>query len=150
MTEAARTFTPSVSGVSPDLHDRTHYGVKDAGAGQDDLRLRVGDGVSRSGDTPVRGTGDAEETSVAGDRGRPANTSAENINLQSMVALVLSVLGVTAPIGVFLAYSSLRTIHRTGELGTPFAVVAKWLGWLWIAFFAFGFIAYFWIGSQGG
>ena len=56
----------------------------------------------------------------------------------------------TAPIGVFLAYSSLRTIHRTGELGTPFAVVAKWLGWLWIAFFAFGFIAYFWIGSQGG
>ncbi|QHN19596.1 DUF4190 domain-containing protein [Gordonia amarae] len=81
---------------------------------------------------------------MAGDR-----TGATHTNLLSVVALVLSVLGVTAPIGVYLAYTSLRTIRRTGELGAPFAEAAKWLGWLWIAFFVFGAIAYFWIGSQG-
>lgn len=153
-TEMAPTIGRAAPGVSPGPRERTHYGGNDAGAGQDDpglptgrgdLSRPAGDGDRRFGDDPLRDAGEAEETSVAGDRGRAANT-----NLLSVVALVLSVLGVTAPIGLFLAYTSLRTIRRTGELGAPFAVAAKWLAWLWIVFFVFGAIAYFWIGSQSG
>ena len=133
-------------GVSPAPRQRTHYGDSDAGTGQDDRDLTAGDGFGRDflGEDSFRDSGDSEETSVAGDRSGAAPT-----NLLSVLALVLSVLGVTAPIGVFLGYTSLRTIRRTGELGEPFAEAAKWLGWLWIGFWVFGAIAYFWIGSQG-
>lgn len=86
---------------------------------------------------------------MAGDRGRQ-QTPAQRTSTCSPWWRWFCPYSGDRPDQVFLAYSSLRTIHRTGELGTPFAVVAKWLGWLWIAFFAFGFIAYFWIGSQGG
>ncbi len=150
-TEAAPTISRPAPGVSPASGERTHYGDSDAGVDQDHRDLTAGDGIPDTsyGDTSLRagsfrGSGEAEETSVAGDR-----TGATHTNLLSVVALVLSVLGVTAPIGVYLAYTSLRTIRRTGELGAPFAEAAKWLGWLWIAFFVFGAIAYFWIGSQG-
>ena len=150
-TEAAPTISRHAPGVSPTSGERTHYGDSDAGVDQDDSDLTAGDGIPDTsyGDTSLRagsfrGSGEAEETSVAGDR-----TGATHTNLLSVVALVLSVLGVTAPIGVYLAYTSLRTIRRTGELGAPFAEAAKWLGWLWIGFFVLGAIAYFWIGSQG-
>lgn len=149
---AAPTISRPAPGVSPASGERTHYGDSDAGVDQDHRDLTAGDGIPDTsyGDTSLRagsfrGSGEAEETSVAGDR-----TGATHTNLLSVVALVpYPVLGVTAPIGVYLAYTSLRTIRRTGELGTPFAEAAKWLGWLWIAFFVFGAIAYFWIGSQG-
>ena len=103
MTEAARTFTPPFPVCRPISTTGTHYGVKDAGAGQDDLRLRVGDGASRSGDTRS-GAPVMPRRRVWPEIAGAQQTPAQNINLQSMVALVLSVLGVTAPIGVFLAY----------------------------------------------
>lgn len=143
-SEASPTIERAVAGVSPDLRGDSHYGDSDA----------------LGSDHATRDVGDVEEMRVATERARagrtapagntPAgNTPAAGTNTLSIVALVLSVLGVTAPIGVYLAYTSLRTIRRTGELGAPFAEAAKWLGWLWIAFFVFGAIAYFWIGSQG-
>lgn len=71
------------------------------------------------------------------------------VNRLAIWALVLSILGVTAPIGLYLAYRSLATIRKTRQSGEPFAVAAKWIGWLWVIFWIIALAGYFWITLQG-
>lgn len=63
-------------------------------------------------------------------------------------AMVLSILGITSPIGLILGYRARSTIKRTRDHGSSFAKVAIWIGWLYIAVFVFALIVYFWIGGQ--
>lgn len=71
------------------------------------------------------------------------------VNRLAIWALILSILGVTAPIGLYLSYRSLSTIRKTRESGEAFAIAAKWIGWLWVIFWVIAFAGYFWITSQG-
>ncbi|GAC66753.1 DUF4190 domain-containing protein [Gordonia soli] len=71
------------------------------------------------------------------------------LNRNAIWALVLSVLGITSPIGVFLGHQARTQIRRTREFGAPFATAALWIGYAWIAFVVLGLIAYFWITAQG-
>ncbi|MFW0783706.1 DUF4190 domain-containing protein [Gordonia sp. CPCC 206044] len=70
-------------------------------------------------------------------------------NQTAILALVLSVLGITSPIGLYLGYRAKATIARTRELGEPFARVAIWIGWLYIVVIVLALITYFWIAGQG-
>ncbi|AZG47043.1 DUF4190 domain-containing protein [Gordonia insulae] len=83
---------------------------------------------------------------------RPSRTAAASrrpTNRTAIWALVLSILGITAPIGLYLGYRARSSIARTRELGEPFARVAIWLGWLYVVVFVLALITYFWIAGQG-
>ncbi|MGV9709877.1 DUF4190 domain-containing protein [Gordonia sp. NPDC003424] len=106
-----------------------------------------------------RSDGDASDTPVTsrtrGD-GAPAKrnapaaaTRAPATNRTAIWALVLSLLGITAPIGLFLGYRARSTISRTRELGESYARVAIWIGWLYVVVVVFVLVIYFWIAGQG-
>ncbi|UVF80124.1 DUF4190 domain-containing protein [Gordonia mangrovi] len=86
-------------------------------------------------------------------RNQPARTSQaakpRRTNRTAIWALVLSLLGITSPIGLYLGYRSRSQIARTRELGEPFARVAIWIGWLYLAVIVLGLVTYFWIAGQG-
>ncbi|GAB89511.1 DUF4190 domain-containing protein [Gordonia rhizosphera] len=112
-------------------------------------------GTATPGDRPsAAATTDAPEETVSTrtqrDPARP-NTSkrATRTNRTAIWALVLSLLGITAPIGLILGYRARSTIARTGELGGPFARVAIWIGWLYIIVLVAALGTYFWISGQG-
>ncbi|MFW0793154.1 DUF4190 domain-containing protein [Gordonia sp. CPCC 205515] len=70
-------------------------------------------------------------------------------NRTAIWALVCSILGITAPIGLILGYRAKSTIARTRELGESYARVAIWIGWLYVAAFVLALIMYLWIAGQG-
>ncbi|MEE3851888.1 DUF4190 domain-containing protein [Gordonia sp. LSe1-13] len=78
---------------------------------------------------------------------RPAKS--RGTNRTAIWALVLSILGITSPIGLYLGYRARGEIARTRELGESFARVAIWIGWLYIAVIVLGLLTYFWISGQG-
>ncbi|NDZ92966.1 DUF4190 domain-containing protein [Streptomyces sp. SID6673] len=82
---------------------------------------------------------------------QPSRSPASNrpTNRTAIWALVLSILGITAPIGLYLGYRSRASIARSRELGEPFARVAIWIGWLYVAVFVLALLTYFWIAGQG-
>ncbi|MED5801115.1 DUF4190 domain-containing protein [Gordonia sp. Z-3] len=70
-------------------------------------------------------------------------------NRTAIWALVLSILGITSPVGLYLGYRARTQIARTRELGEPFARVAIWIGWLYLVVIVLGLLTYFWIAGQG-
>lgn len=48
-------------------------------------------------------------------------------NLTAVWALVLSVLGITSPIGLWLSGVAKRQIKRSGEVGLAYAQAARWV-----------------------
>lgn len=86
-------------------------------------------------------------------RNQPTRTSRaakpRGTNRTAIWALVLSILGITSPIGLYLGYRSRSQIARTRELGEPFARVAIWIGWLYLTVIVLGLLTYFWIAGQG-
>ncbi len=81
---------------------------------------------------------------------RPSsNTStagaSDQINVPAIIALVLSGLGITFPIGLWLGYRSRNQIDREGTLGREFATAAIIVGYLWLIALVIGVIAYLWI-----
>nr|EMP10861.1 hypothetical protein ISGA_4711 [Gordonia sp. NB41Y] len=63
-------------------------------------------------------------------------------NTLSVWAMVLSVLGCTSPIGLFLGYRARGQIQRTREYGSAFATVAIVVGWTYIVAILVALIAY--------
>lgn len=84
----------------------------------------------------------SSEAPVAG-RPDPSTT-----NRTAIWAMVLSILGITSPIGLFLGYQARRTIKRTRELGDSFARVAIWVGWAYMAVLVLVILAYLLITVQ--
>ncbi len=111
-------------------------------------------GPATPGDRPSTTSTDAPEEAVSTrtqrDPARPNTPKrATRTNRTAIWALVLSLLGITAPIGLILGYRARSTIARTGELGGPFARVAIWIGWLYIIVLVAALGTYFWISGQG-
>jgi hypothetical protein len=80
---------------------------------------------------------------------RPSRTAAaRGTNRTAIWALVLSVLGITSPIGLYLGYRARNQIARTREFGEPFARVAIWIGWLYVVVIVLALITFFWISGQ--
>ncbi|WP_165943057.1 DUF4190 domain-containing protein [Gordonia zhaorongruii] len=69
----------------------------------------------------------------------------DDVNVMAIVALVLSGLGITSPIGLWLGYRERERCEREGTVGWEFAHAAIIVGWLWIVFLVLGLIAYLWI-----
>ncbi|WP_343287351.1 DUF4190 domain-containing protein [Gordonia sp. SID5947] len=88
-------------------------------------------------------------TRTAAGQSPRAAASNRPTNRTAIWALVLSILGITAPVGLYLGYRSRASIARSRELGEPFARVAIWIGWLYIAVFVLALLMYFWIAGQG-
>ncbi len=76
---------------------------------------------------------------------RPATNTTNRL---SIWALVLSILGITSPIGLYLGYRSRSQIARTRELGEPFAKVAIWVGWAYMVLLGLIILAYLLITLQ--
>lgn len=72
---------------------------------------------------------------------RPAQSAGRTSTL-AIWAMVLSVLGITSPIGLVLGYRARSGIRRTRELGEPFAKVAIIVGWAYIAAILVAVLAY--------
>lgn len=88
---------------------------------------------------------------IARPKPRAASTKTPPVpttNRTAVWALVCSILGITAPIGLILGYRARSTIARTRELGESFARVAIWIGWLYVATFVLALIIYLWIAGQ--
>ncbi|PYE18674.1 uncharacterized protein DUF4190 [Williamsia limnetica] len=54
-------------------------------------------------------------------------------NVTAIVALILSVIGLTFLIGIVCGHVARAQIRRTGEQGASFAVAALWVGYLYLA-----------------
>ncbi|QRY64792.1 DUF4190 domain-containing protein [Gordonia sp. PDNC005] len=89
----------------------------------------------------------AKESPVAPTSTSSTTTSSAqaDINYLSIVALVLSGLGITFPFGLWLGYRSRNQIDRDGTIGRHFAVAAIIVGYLWLLALVLGVIAYLWI-----
>ncbi|MGW0038116.1 DUF4190 domain-containing protein [Gordonia sp. NPDC003376] len=102
--------------------------------------------------TPTSSPGDAarqaaapdEEVSVGAQRAaaRPQTRTTAPTNKLSVWAMVLSVLGCTSPIGLFLGYRARNQIRRTREYGSAFATVAIVVGWTYVVAILVALIAY--------
>ncbi|MDF3285111.1 MULTISPECIES: DUF4190 domain-containing protein [Gordonia] len=57
-------------------------------------------------------------------------------------AMVLSVIGCTSPIGLYLGYRARNQIRRTREYGEPFATVAIVVGWAYMLALIVAIVAY--------
>ncbi|WP_341268171.1 DUF4190 domain-containing protein [Gordonia malaquae] len=87
-------------------------------------------------ESPVTATPTSSTTASAGQ---------SDINYLSIVALVLSGLGITFPFGLWLGYRSRSQIDRDGTIGRQFAVAAIIVAYLWLLALVLGVIAYLWI-----
>lgn len=67
------------------------------------------------------------------------------MNRTAIWAFVLSLLGITSPVGVYLGYKSRDEIEKTRQYGAPFATVAIRLGWAWIAVAVVAVLVYLFI-----
>ncbi|MEO9330243.1 DUF4190 domain-containing protein [Gordonia aurantiaca] len=85
-------------------------------------------------------TEDEPEDNVASQR-----RGVPRLNRTAVWALVLSALGITFFIGLFLGYRARTEIRRNRESGRPFADVAIWLGWFYLIVLVFGLLVYGWI-----
>ncbi|MET9203412.1 DUF4190 domain-containing protein, partial [Gordonia sp. NPDC003585] len=83
------------------------------------------------------------------DNRRPAAPpeARRRVNRMAIWALVLSMLGITALIGIGLGYKSVIDIGRSREEGRPYAVAAIVVGSLYVFVFVVGLIVYWWIRS---
>ncbi|SIR98885.1 protein of unknown function [Williamsia sterculiae] len=70
------------------------------------------------------------------------------VNRTAIAALILSVLGVTAIIGVVCGHMAKATIRRTKERGEVLATAALWVGYLYLAAALLCLIAYLYIVNQ--
>ena len=64
------------------------------------------------------------------------------MNTMAVWAMVLSLLGITAPIGLYLGYRARTDIARTRQYGEPFAQVAIIVGWAYVAVAVVAILAY--------
>lgn len=71
-----------------------------------------------------------------------AATSDKSTNTLSIVAMVLSVIGCTFPIGLVLGYRARNQIRKTKQYGGYFATVAIVVGWAYLIAVAVALIAY--------
>jgi uncharacterized membrane protein len=80
----------------------------------------------------------------------PAPASRANkTNVTAVVALILSVLGVTFLIGIVCGHVARAQIRKSGEQGMSFAVAALWVGYLYLAAAVLVLGGYFYIVGQG-
>jgi uncharacterized membrane protein len=80
----------------------------------------------------------------------PAPTSRANkTNTLSVVALALSVIGVTFIIGIVCGHVARSQIRRTREQGDAFAIAALWVGYLYLAASVLVLGGYFYIVGSG-
>ncbi|WP_156377880.1 DUF4190 domain-containing protein [Williamsia sp. Leaf354] len=70
-------------------------------------------------------------------------------NKLSVVALILSFLGITSVFGVICAYVSRRQIRESKEQGSSLATAALWIGWFYIFAAVLCLVVYFAIAGQG-
>lgn len=75
----------------------------------------------------------------------PSTDRSSEINYLSIIALILSGLGITFPFGLGLGYYSRNQIDRDGTVGRPLATAAIVVGYLWLLALILGVIAYVWI-----
>lgn len=73
------------------------------------------------------------------------STSSPTMNRTAIWAFVLSLLGITSPVGIYLGYKSRDEIEKTRQYGAPFATVAIRLGWAWIAVAVVAVLVYLFI-----
>ncbi|GAA1483145.1 hypothetical protein GCM10009624_35850 [Gordonia sinesedis] len=62
-----------------------------------------------------------------------------------MWAMVLSLLGITAPVGLYLGYRARTEIARTRQYGEPFAQVAIVVGWAYVILAVVALLAYIFV-----
>ncbi|MGC4934480.1 DUF4190 domain-containing protein [Gordonia sp. DT30] len=91
------------------------------------------DAPSVSKEAPVRGQTAAAVRSTQ---------SSDRTNVLAIWAMVLSVLGITSPVGLFLGYRARNQIRRTREYGDPFATVAIIVGWAYVFAVLVAIVAY--------
>ncbi|WP_020106800.1 DUF4190 domain-containing protein [Nocardia sp. 348MFTsu5.1] len=93
---------------------------------------------------------DRVEDHESGAEMTPAPTSRANkTNTLSVVALILSVIGVTFIIGIVCGHVARSQIRRTGEQGDAFAIAALWVGYLYLAATVLVLGGYFYIVGSG-
>jgi uncharacterized membrane protein len=94
------------------------------------------------GDSPVDHESGAEMSPA------PASRTTKT-NVTAVVALILSVLGVTSLIGIVCGHVARSQIRKSGEQGSSFAVAALWVGYLYLAAAILVLGGYFYIVGQG-
>ncbi|MFT4043288.1 MAG: DUF4190 domain-containing protein [Gordonia sp. (in: high G+C Gram-positive bacteria)] len=94
--------------------------------------------------SPHLGPGiDAQEESVSAPvQSTATHPAAPRINRTAIWAFVLSFLGITSPIGLFLGFRAKRQISQTREYGSPFATVAIVLGVVYIVVIVVAIVSY--------
>ncbi|MGJ0118633.1 DUF4190 domain-containing protein [Williamsia sp. MIQD14] len=92
----------------------------------------------------IRPDAEAEQESEAMSAA-PRNST----NKLSVVALILSFLGITSIFGVICAYVSRRQIRESKEQGSSLATAALWIGWFYIFAAVLCLVVYFAIAGQG-
>lgn len=74
------------------------------------------------------------------------DTEPKSLSIMAIVAFLLSAIGILFPFGLFLGYRTRSAIDKgNGQYGREFATAAIIIGWLWLAFFVLGLLAYLWI-----
>ncbi|AFA71092.1 putative membrane protein [Gordonia polyisoprenivorans VH2] len=73
---------------------------------------------------------------------RSSSRSTAKTSTLAIWAMVLSVIGCTSPIGLYLGYRARNQIRRTREYGEPFATVAIIVGWAYILALIVAIVAY--------
>ncbi|WP_246833473.1 DUF4190 domain-containing protein [Williamsia sp. 1138] len=92
---------------------------------------QTADPADTRNDEPQHTYGHEEES---GAQMSPAPARRTNkTNVTAIVALILSVIGLTFLIGIVCGHVARAQIRRTGEQGASFAVAALWVGYLYLA-----------------
>ncbi|GAC49563.1 hypothetical protein GOACH_15_00550 [Gordonia aichiensis NBRC 108223] len=74
-----------------------------------------------------------------------ASSSSKTMNRTAIWAFVLSLLGITSPVGIYLGYRARDEIVSRRQYGAPFAMVAIRLGWTWVAVAVVAILVYLFI-----
>ena len=100
-------------------------------------------------DTP--GRTQAENDTAPDDPESSSMTAAPkpSTNILSIVALVLSFLGVTALFGIVCGHVARGQIRRRKEYGEPLATAALWIGYAYVATVVLCLVVYLAIAGQG-
>ena len=88
---------------------------------------------------------DQEEPVAPPRTATPASSSTKTMNRTAIWAFVLSLLGITSPIGIYLGYRARDEIRSRRQYGAPFATVAIRLGWTWVAVAVVALLVYLFI-----
>ncbi|WP_270486623.1 DUF4190 domain-containing protein [Gordonia jacobaea] len=86
-----------------------------------------------------------QEEPVAPPRTAAPSSSTTTMNRTAIWAFVLSLLGITSPIGIYLGYRARDEIRSRPQYGMPFATAAIRLGWVWVAVAIVALLVYLFI-----